>query len=564
MICAKSLITIIAATVFTVTCSFASKSEEIAPDGDNAAKVKDGLHIKAFIDGSDYIKIQGDSVWYEHNRWNLPGQWYDRRSNTRHDEPTYINAAAWKPQWQAKVSKPYHLTGTALPAETNDHIRLEKIKARSIVSVAETPNVGNNYTLSILLDDRGNGADWYEIVVKWGPLEPGESQKQAPAVRTTASTNRRATPASKSKLQQLIDAAKPGDTVVIPKGIYVDPIDINKPLALKGASRADCIFEVSANRPAIFVDTKGKGIVTIEAVTIKWQLATSDRCEYPFAVAVKDAKTQVRNCRILPLCNFKRCPVAIKSTGFSELAIDRCRFEGFEYTVCFGEGTEGTIQNSLVIDSGHQGISLYSGAKAKIIGNVVTGSKYHAVRSTGGTLQMKDNLIVNNANRGVYLGNKSAAGTIANNVIIGNGTGISGFARSRVRIENNVIADSSYAAIGMRDSCGLSVRNNIFKGNQKGLIVFEEGGRGTNRVQRNTFWLNEIDTENLDKTANSITADPNFADPNAGDFSLKSGPVLECKQGLTNPQIFEALWKIWKNSADKNEPFAKVNQPKEP
>jgi len=216
-------------------------------------------------------------------------------------------------------------------------------------------------------------------------------------------------------------------------------------LTLKGESRNDCIFEVTSNRPAISVDTKGKGRVIIEAVTIKWQLATSDRTEYPFAVAVKDTIAEVKNCSFQPLGNFKRCPVAINAMGFSELGVDTCRFEGFEYTVCFGQGTKGTIRNSLVMGSGHQGISLYSGATAEIIGNVVTGSRYHAVRSTGGTLNMTNNLIINNANRGVYLGNKSARGTIANNIIIGNGTGIGGFARSNVKVENNIIADSSYA-----------------------------------------------------------------------------------------------------------------------
>ena len=106
--------------------------------------------------------------------------------------------------------------------------------------------------------------------------------------------------------------------------------------------------------------------------------------------------------------------------GFSELTINTCRFEGFEFTVCFGEGTKGTIQDSLVMDSGHQGISLYSGANAQILRNVVTGSRYHGVRSTGGTLYMQDNLIIENANRGIYLGNKSAHGTVTNNIIIGN------------------------------------------------------------------------------------------------------------------------------------------------
>ena len=207
------------------------------------------------------------------------------------------------------------------------------------------------------------------------------------------------------------------------------------------------------------------------------------------------------------------------------------------------------------MDSGHQGIILYAGATVEIIGNVVTGSRYHAVRSTGGTLDMTDNLIINNANRGVYLGNRSAGGTIANNVIVGNGTGISGFARTKVKVENNVIADSRYAGIGMRDSCSLTIRNNIFQGNERAWILFKETGGSGNTVQRNTFWQNKIETENLDKTADSITSDPGFVDAGNGDFSLKPGPALQQKQGLTNPGIFKMLWKRWQNRADKNQPF---------
>ena len=56
----------------------------------------------------------------------------------------------------------------------------------------------------------------------------------------------------------------------------------------------------------------------------------------------------------------------------------------------------------------------------------------------------------------------SARGPITNNVIIGNGSGIGGFARSKVKIENNIIADSSYAGIGMHKSCSLRIQDNIF------------------------------------------------------------------------------------------------------
>jgi len=521
-----------------------------------AVDVKDGLHIKAFIDGKDTIKIKGDELWYEHHQWDLPGKWWDRGGNIKHDEPTYINGTAWKPQWQERISKPYRLKQAVPLQEAKNLIKVTKITGTGSVTIAEMPKQANDYTLSILLDDsRYGGAQWYEFVIQWGA---SDSQKQGPSLsslkKSTGIEPGKPATAATNDLQRMIDSAKAGGMVIIPKGVYTEPVTVTKPLTLKGESVNDCIFEVTSNQPAISVDTKGKGRVIIEAVTIKWQLATSDRVERPFAVAVKDTKAEVKNCRFQPLGNFKRCPVAINSMGFSELNINTCRFEGFGYTVSFGQGTKGTIRNSLVMGSGHQGISLYSGATAEIAGNVVTGSKYHAVRSTGGTLNMTDNLIIHNANRGVYLGNKSASGTISNNVIIGNGTGVGGFARSNVKVENNVIADSSYAGIGMRDSCNLSIRDNIFQANERGLIQFKDIGGNGNDVYKNTFWRNKVDTENLDKTADSVITDPVFADADNGDFSLKPGPALQQKQGLTNPGIFKNLWKIWKNREEKNVP----------
>jgi len=415
-------------------------------------------------------------------------------------------------------------------------------------------------------DDSGSGNSFTGLPGKEMPVfnegewmiravvQQGESESQT-TVEAEQAKEIGAT-AKAGSLQSLIDSAQSNGTVIIPDGLYTEPIEITKPLTLKGQSRVNCIFEVTANKPAIFVDTKGKGRVTIEGITIKWQLATSDKnIEYPFALGVKDSKVEIKNCCFEPLGNFERSPVAVRSVGFSKLDIDNSRFEGFEYVICYGEGTEGAVRDCLIVGCGHQGVILYSGAKAQIVRNVITGSGYHAVRSTGGDLQMMDNLIINNANRGVYLGNKSAKGTISNNIIMGNGTGISGFARSRVIIENNIIADNSYAGIGFRNSCGLQIRNNIFRGNQRGWVMFKEGDRNNNGCQRNTFWQNEVDAENFQKTANSIEADPGFTDPENGDFSLRAGPALEHEQGLTNPEILKMLWKRWQKREDKNEPF---------
>lgn len=361
---------------------------------------------------------------------------------------------------------------------------------------------------------------------------------------------------AKEDLQSLIDSAKAGDTVIVPKGIYKEPIDINKSLTLKGELRGECVFEVTADRPAIFIDTKSKGEVVVEDLTIKWQLATSNKgIERPFALGVKDTKAEIKNCAFLPLGNSQRSPVAVRADGFSNLTISRSRFEGFEYVICYGQGTKGKTTDCLIMNCGHQGIINYSGATLHVERNVITGSKFHAVRCTGGTLHVKDNLLIDNANRGIYLGNRSGSGTVTNNLIINNAVGIGAFASAKYEIKNNVIADSSYSGIGMYKSCSLTIRDNIFLNNERGWVMFDKGERGGNTSYRNTFWQNKVDDENFKKTGNSINADPVFTDADNGDFSLKSGPAKENKQGLTNPEVFKALWKVWKNRANEQVSF---------
>jgi len=357
-------------------------------------------------------------------------------------------------------------------------------------------------------------------------------------------------------LQSLIDAAEPGSVVTLPAGVYTEPITIDKPLILKGESVENCVFQVTSNEPAIFVKAGQKGKVVIEDITVKWQLATSERSETPFAVAVRDCEAQVRNCRFYPLGNFKRCPVAIKSLGFSKLRIESCLFEGFEYTVCFGEGSEGSIADSIVAGSGHQGISLYSGATAEITRNIVCNSRYHGVRSTGGTLDMRDNLVMNNANRGVYLGNKSAHGVVENNVIMGSGlVGVSGFAQSDVNVRNNLIMDCGEVGVGLQPSCRLVLQKNVIMNNPKGVVVFIKDSTSSYGavVRENVYWNNGVDTENCRKGAGSLDLDPGLRSPEAGDFGITNEEVLQKGHGLTDPAVFQSLWQKSKMSLEQRQ-----------
>ncbi len=359
-------------------------------------------------------------------------------------------------------------------------------------------------------------------------------------------------------LQALIDKAQQGSIIDVPAGVYKHPVHIDKPLTLRGPAREKCIFEVTADEPAIYIDTQGKGKVRLENLNIKWQLATSGDHERPFAVAAKDTELEVNRCRFQPLGNFQRCPVALRAMGFTKMMVENCRFEGYEYTVQFMEGTSGAIRDCLVIDSGHQGISLYAGAEVTIERNVVTGSGYHGVRNTGGTMFMTDNLIIENANRGVYIGNKTAHGEIANNIIMNNKlVGISGFASSDVMVCNNLILDSAEVAIGVQNSCRLRVKDNVIMGSPVGIQVFRKGSTAEPHIDigKNTYWQNSEDTKDCEKAKGSRNQDPNFVNPQQGNFKMQNDQLTRAGQGLTNPEVFTPIWKIWKKRYDPRIPF---------
>lgn len=349
-------------------------------------------------------------------------------------------------------------------------------------------------------------------------------------------------------LQGMIDAAQPGSTLEIPPGTYEQPVTISKSLILKGTDREKCIIKVTANEPAIMIDTAGKGKVIVENLTIQWQLATSDQAEFPFAVAVKDTQATVQNCTFIPMGNFERSPVGIRSAGFSKMNVQDCDFTGFDYVVCFGEGTTGTMSGCFIKNCGHQGVILYSGAEAEVSQNIITGSGYHAVRTTGGKLDMHDNLIVNNKNRGVYLGNKSGSGRIVNNLLIGNATGIDGMSACRFAVENNVILKSTYAAISARPYAMLMIRGNVFSGNLRGIIVHQEEGKSDpvqSKIGPNVFWKNQTDLENCE-CPEALAQEPDFIEPGTGNFSL-ADPAFE-NMGLKNPK---AIYNLWQKYVEK-------------
>ncbi len=348
-------------------------------------------------------------------------------------------------------------------------------------------------------------------------------------------------------IQELIDAARPGTTIYIPAGNHEGHMVIHKALTLKGADRETAILEVTSDQPLIHVPKKQK--LTIESLTLKSQLETSERTDPPgCAVLAKDSTVIVRDCSVVALGSIKRSPLGIYIQGFSNVQLLDCRFEGYAYPIFYGEGTEGLVKDCVVRNPGDCGFMSHADSEVTIEGNIFTGSAKHGVRSTGGTIHLKNNLIIKNRNRGVYLGNKTTHGEIINTAIVGNGSGISAFASSDVEIENNVIIGNGYSGIDTRYYGQIQVKNNIVANNQKtGFAVFEEGSTKF-KVGDNTFHGNGEPSTDYDLPSSTIAENPKFADPDSGNFKTGNSEIMKAEHGLTNPEVIANLWKKYEET----------------
>jgi hypothetical protein len=95
-----------------------------------------------------------------------------------------------------------------------------------------------------------------------------------------------------------------------------------------------------ADEPAVRVT--GKGSITLESLTIRWQRAASERVTSPLgAVWVKDTPLTIRSVRFQAPGGNARCPVAIYALGFCDLKLEQCHIEGFEFPVEFSGAHKG-------------------------------------------------------------------------------------------------------------------------------------------------------------------------------------------------------------------------------
>jgi hypothetical protein len=110
--------------------------------------------FRAYVDGTDVVKLSGGQLWVEHLQWQKPDQ-------------MSINGKSWNPIWNDNTTAAYSLSHAFKPGNP-DKISLTKKVGRGRIAITERPKPDNGRTLSVRVDDGPmGGADWYEFTVSW-------------------------------------------------------------------------------------------------------------------------------------------------------------------------------------------------------------------------------------------------------------------------------------------------------------------------------------------------------------------------------------------------------------
>jgi len=317
-------------------------------------------------------------------------------------------------------------------------------------------------------------------------------------------------------------------------------------------------------KPVLYLG--GAGGVTVRGLRIA---LTGDVPEegvvmFGWAVAVEGGKAAIESCAVMG------SPASgIGVSSGADVTVKDCLIAGVWSTGIEvgnepGQDTRARIVGCTVRNCHHRGITLYGVDRRSLVeGCAISGSAWHGIRYDHASPVIRGNRIFANARCGIYASGRTEA-LVTGNVFVENEmTGMSCYHGSRDCVEGNTFARNRRSGIEVLGSSAPTIERNVFFANPTAVLtghIADEGARsqyvGPTAVRKNVFWKNEKNgywgAESERKKGGDETdpakeaarlaaggenrlADPKFADPASGDYTLPPDSPARAIQAGAGP-----------------------------
>jgi hypothetical protein len=221
-----------------------------------------------------------------------------------------------------------------------------------------------------------------------------------------------------------------------------------------------------------------------------------------------------------------------------------------------------TVTDCDVRNCYYAGVTIGARQEATVERCRVSGAAWHGVRYDDASPTIRNNRIVANARCGIYASGKTAA-TVTGNLFAANEMGgMACFFENRDTVVGNTFVRNAREGLTAVGDARPAVERNAFAGNPTAILCSKTTGNspaatnvGEPVLRHNLFWENPLalaryneskpaEMPLADETA-SVRADPAFADPAAGDFSLKpDSPARKQNLGAADPLPAASPWPL--------------------
>lgn len=238
---------------------------------------------------------------------------------------------------------------------------------------------------------------------------------------------------------EAIEAATPGERILVKPGLYEEPIVLSKVLELVGDGRQDDVVVQCAKTPCLsFRTTMGRvGNITFRQIGV-----TDEPC-----IDIGQGRLELETCSVS-----SKTAMGITVRNGADPRIRYCNIhDNKKAGILISSDGVGTVEENTLFHNGGAGIEV----------------------TTGGSPTVRGNIIRDNGGPGVFV-HDQGTGVVDSNDIFGNADGVSVAVSSKLTILRNTIRDNADVGVRVGGQAEGVVELNKVDGNRQGVMVTHE------------------------------------------------------------------------------------------
>ncbi|MFQ5851497.1 MAG: right-handed parallel beta-helix repeat-containing protein [Candidatus Binatia bacterium] len=269
-------------------------------------------------------------------------------------------------------------------------------------------------------------------------------------------------------ITEAIEAANPGDRILVRPGLYQEGVIIDKPLEIIGEGESgEIVIEAQGKNALLFKTTMGR----VVNLTLRQVTGRDGNREWD-CVDITQGRLELEGCDI---SSQSEICIIIRGGADPRLRHNRIH-DNKEVGVVITGGSQGTLEHNDIFDNGHAGVMVGVGSNPTFRDNRIYGNERGVFVFNNGRGILESNDIFNNTEVGILIWGGSNPILHSNRIHDSKENGVTIGGNSQGTLEDNDIFGNDHVGVLIVKGSNPILRHNrIHDSEQDGVLVYENG-----------------------------------------------------------------------------------------